>query len=954
MNTNKVQSSTSIQFKDLNEFLAKHSTSKTEKKDGIPISPTHTRIPDQKLNVYGGSYIIPREDLPTFYSLYYSQVFVNKKMEYLTEKQHECGPIAIDVDLRYNHSVEKRQHTKEHIVDLITLLYLEEIKEFFVFESGKPFSIYVFEKPDVNRLADGSLTKDGVHIIIGIQMNHILQTMLREKIVEKIKDIWDLPIINTWDAVFDEGISKGTTNWQLFGSRKPGNQAYELTQLYNVSYDSRDSEFMVQEEKITERFVESNFDKMTVQYADHPLFAMTTKTKEIYDTRSQNGLRKAYNARKNVCKNKVRLLCVDGQNDDGDDDGCEQNIQLEDINCASKLKSAVENIINNLPVHEYSIKEAHEYTQILPSKYYEPGSHALNRQVGFALKHTDERLFLSWVMLRSKASDFEYDTIPQLYTQWTKYFKERPNGVTIRSIMYWAKQDSFDEYEAVKKNTRDYYIDQSINSPTEFDFALVLHQMFKDQYVCSSLVSKTWYVFKRNRWELDRGQSLRMAISVEMYNIYQNKISILNCEMGHYKDNDEERYKGFQKACSDILTLSTRLKKTVDKNNIMREAEVLFFDADFDKKVDSNKWLLCFNNGVVDLKERVFRAGRPQDYITKSTNINYEPFDNTNTKHVDTSREIEDFMNKLFPDKSLNTYMWNHLASTLIGENKNQCFNIYRGSGSNGKSMLTDMMEKSLGDYYGTVPITLVTEKRPGIGGTTSEIIQLKGVRYAVMQEPSKDAKINEGMMKQLTGDSKLSGRALYHEQETFAIQFHLVVCTNTLFEINSNDDGTWRRIRICDFMSKFVDPGSQPLPNVPHQFPKDKNLKDKLDDWAVMFASMLVKQAFDNQGVVDACDMVVASSNKYRQGQDHISAFVNEMVGKNPDKFIKKTELCEQFKFWFQEQEGGNRRAPKPTEVYEYMDNKFGKACRGKLGMGWEGVEILYSAAEEDEMCAM
>jgi hypothetical protein len=72
--------------------------------------------------------------------------------------------------------------------------------------------VYVFEKPDVNRLVDGSLTKDGVHIIIGLQMDHILQMMLRDKVVADIGDIWDLPIINSWDAVFDEGISKGTTN----------------------------------------------------------------------------------------------------------------------------------------------------------------------------------------------------------------------------------------------------------------------------------------------------------------------------------------------------------------------------------------------------------------------------------------------------------------------------------------------------------------------------------------------------------------------------------------------------------------------------------------------------------------------------------------------------------------------------------------------------------------------
>jgi phage/plasmid-associated DNA primase len=261
--------------------------------------------------------------------------------------------------------------------------------------------------------------------------------------------------------------------------------------------------------------------------------------------------------------------------------------------------------------------------------------------------------------------------------------------------------------------------------------------------------------------------------------------------------------------------------------------------------------------------------------------------------------------------------------------------------------MFTDLMSYTLGEYYGNVPVTLVTEKRPGIGGTSSEIIQLKGVRFAVMQEPSKDARINEGMMKQLTGDSTLSGRALYHEQETFPIQFHLVLCTNTLFEVMSNDDGTWRRIRICDFMSKFVNPGETfQLSDNPYQFPKDLNLKDKLRGWANVLASMLVKLAFEKQGVVSECDIVKASSNKYRQGQDHISAFVADMVGKKEGKTIKKSELYEQFKLWFQEQQG-NRKMPKGVELYEYMDNKFGKARRD----GWHGVEILYDQGEIDDI---
>ena len=39
----------------------------------------------------------------------------------------------------------------------------------------------------------------------------------------------------------------------------------------------------------------------------------------------------------------------------------------------------------------------------------------------------------------------------------------------------------------------------------------------------------------------------------------------------------------------------------------------------------------------------------------------------------------------------LREYMWEHLASTLLGTIENQTFNIYTGSGANGKSKLVEL-----------------------------------------------------------------------------------------------------------------------------------------------------------------------------------------------------------------------------------------------------------------------
>ena len=83
--------------------------------------------------------------------------------------------------------------------------------------------------------------------------------------------------------------------------------------------------------------------------------------------------------------------------------------------------------------------------------------------------------------------------------------------------MYWAKQDAFEEYEKVKKSTIDSYIEETIFEAGDWDYAMVLFHMFKDKYVCSSITNKKWFTFKKHRWERDEGQTLRMAISKDLF-----------------------------------------------------------------------------------------------------------------------------------------------------------------------------------------------------------------------------------------------------------------------------------------------------------------------------------------------------------------------------------------------------------------------------------------------------
>lgn len=871
---------------------------------------THTRIGDNALSIKGGVYTI--SNLTEFYSKYIKHVFEDGKFEFLTEKQHlDAGPLLVDFDFRYNTSIEEKQHTMDHITNMIDL-YFQEISNMLSIPRTTTIPVFIFEKEDVNMLDE--ITKDGIHMIIGIHMDRTLQIMLRNKILVGLKEIWnDLPLQNSWDEVLDEGITRGTTNWQLYGSRKPGNQAYMFKSYYEL--ELVEDEWCLNIKDVKKFDLNMRYPELTAQYLRHQQFEMSEDIKDEYEQ---------FKSLKKNTSRKGKLKIVDRN----------KTMDIREVTTKAELDELVEQYVSNIDIKDYFIKETHLYTMCLSENYYSPYDKWI--RVGWALKNTNDSMFITWMAFSAQSSKFDFDKISDFYDMWCRFDRSNDDGLTKRSIIYWAKNDNPQAYQSIREETIDYFVEKTIENDTDFDFAQVLFHMYKDDFTCVSIKRDIWYIYTNHRWEENEGgTNLRMAISKELHNIYFTKINELSQYMSSGAlDSSTDKYAALQLKFKKIAKICNDLKRRGVKDNIMREAKEIFYDSEFVDKIDANPKLLCFNNGVMDFNTQEFRKGKPDDYLAKSTKINYVKLDyNKHKQYID---EINDFMNKLFPEQELRNYMWEHLASTLIGENNDQTFNIYNGNGSNGKSKLVELMSACLGDYKATVPITLITAKRNSIGSTSSEVVQLKGTRYAVMQEPSKGDRINEGIMKEITGGDPLQGRALFKDSITFIPQFKLVVCTNTLLDVNSNDEGTWRRICVCEFKSKFCSKDDFDSERE-HQYEIDKKLGEKFVNWCPVFISMLVEKAFQTKGLVKVCSAVKSSSSNYRNTQDYYSEFVADKVKKSTGSKIKETSLYEVFKNWFQLHHGKN--VPKGRDLFEYMNKQFGKKQRGI----WNNVSIIY-----------
>ena len=941
----------------LKQFLIANSA----KKGDASVNVTNTQIPSKEENILGGRYSIEGDKYNEFLKLYCSDILNKGKNAYLTEAQYkEGGPIAIDLDLHYESNVRTRQCNINHISEFISVI-LEEIKSMYQFDEDTPFFVFVMLKDGVTILEEKNLTKDGVHILIGIKSDKVIELMLRDRILPKMNDIFGkLPLVNTMEDVYDKSVSSGNAPWQLYGCKKPNSIGpYLLKQVYEVTYDDDDGELAMEEVDIKRYNITENINNLSVRNKNNPEFFKRHEFCDEYNNYKQmlqGGARTSNNNTSHMVVNPFMEQIR----------GDEQNA-LSRITNRDELDMILKTFIETTCSNDPMLHEAYIYTMALSDSYYGNGSYERWIRVCWALKNTDPRLLLVWIAFSSKASGFSFSTITELIDRWNN--ASSGQGLTIRSIIYWLKTENINLYEDLLHNQvitplikiiifgRNNALEEKSNIPDDV-LGQILYILYKGEFVCAGLKSNIWYKFKNNRWvEDEEGISLRKKIKElgTHIDMYKNKLVSENSTERRIEvpeENNNKTVNANKDMTRRVAHVVNKLGDTITKKNIMTEAKELFYDADFIDSLDTNKHLIAFNNGVFDFKENNFRTGIPTDYISLSTNIDYIQIDKK--IHQPIIDEIHDFMSKVYPNDILRKYMWEHLACCMTGWNDQQTANFYLGIGANGKSAVLSLMSNVLGQYKYDCESTVITGGRARVGGVAPEIVGMKGKRLVVMNELSKTDILNEGVFKQLTaGNDNVQGRGLYQSKAViFQPQLKLAITTNNLPKVNATDNGTWRRIRIVPHDALFVDKGKLykqfPKEDVPYQFEKvdEKELNSNFIRWKEVMASLLIGIAVETQGKVNDCDIVLSASDNYKESMDHIAEFIRDKIKRNSSSSVTKPDVSTEFNFWYQSTYG--RYGPSAMDVYDYLDKRFGRNMKGR----WRGIELIHgnTMSESDD----
>lgn len=578
------------------------------------------------------------------------------------------------------------------------------------------------------------------------------------------------------------------------------------------------------------------------------------------------------------------------------------------------------------------IEEARILTKLLSVSRAE--NHDDWLKVGFCLHNIDKSLLGDWIEF-SKLCPSKFKN-GDCEKRWYK-MKTGQDMLTIRSLHLWAKQDNYSDYMNYRNIEYNNLFKQTMAGDHQ-NVAKAIYYKYQTEFVCAGIKTNSWYQFipSRHHWEeIDSGYSLKEKITTDFIKDY-SEMNARNYQL--FADTtDKTKQQEIMEEIKRIQMLINRLSNEAFLGQLMSACGRKFYMKGFMEQLDENYDIIGFNNGVYDLKKKEFRAGIPEDYITMSCGLDYQKYDSSS----DEIKEVMRLFKDIHPDDKTREYVYTFLSTLVSGHHKEETLHLFTGCGSNGKSVTFELLKYCFGDYFMSVPITLLTRKRGGAENASPMLAKLKGKRLGVLQEPEEGERLSVGLMKELTGNDEITARGMFKEPTSFKPQIKFAIPCNNLPEVPARDKGTWRRLRVIQHESEFVD---FPDPSKKNQKKKDVGLKDKLENYASQFLSFLINRyltVYEKEGL-KICESVDYATQLYNQDNNCLKQYVDNKLSKTGNKSdkIKFMSIWEDFKNYFKEEFDGVKR-PQQRELFNYL--KTNLDCSGKMVVGYifEG-EIL------------
>ena len=334
---------------------------------------------------------------------------------------------------------------------------------------------------------------------------------------------------------------------------------------------------------------------------------------------------------------------------------------------------------------------------------------------------------------------------------------------------------------------------------------------------------------------------------------------------------------------SSLVDFTLKLERSGALSNFMSLAKSLLPIATTGSEWDTDHWVLGCKNGVMDLRSGKLRNGEPLDHITKQVSAEFD--------EGSTCPRWMQFLDEVFEsNQSLIDYVTKAVGYSLTADMREQCFFMAVGTGANGKSIFLDTLEHVFSSYAHRAPMRLFANSE-GEADRFS-LADLHGARIVFAAETKANTKMNEHVIKALTGGETLSGERKYAQPFTFRPTAKIWLGVNHHPTVSDDSFGFWRRVRLIPFNRTFSGDAD------------DRELRDTLRQEAegILAWAMRGCLRWQELGLI-APDIVLQATKNYEMEEDPMTEFLQQTTKNDPDSVVLFSALYAEYKVWAKDQ---------------------------------------------------
>lgn len=371
---------------------------------------------------------------------------------------------------------------------------------------------------------------------------------------------------------------------------------------------------------------------------------------------------------------------------------------------------------------------------------------------------------------------------------------------------------------------------------------------------------KTWLTWSGERWLLDDMQKIMQYAKETAAAIWQEVADA---------DNESRR---------NELVKHARASESYAKLKAMAacaqsEPEVaITVDG-----LDPDHMLFNCKNGTLDLRNSQFWPHQRRDLITKIAPVTYDP----DAACPRWKRFVDEIMSG---DQEKVAFLQKAAGYSLTGSIVEQCLFFLFGLGRNGKSTFLEILKAKLGSDYACHAAQDTFTQR-GIGHIPQDLARMRGSRLVTLPDFEKGMRLNEALLKQVTGGDQVTARHMYKGYFTYTPTSKLWLMGNHKPEIQDATHGMWRRIHVIEFGV---------------QFKKDDSLLGQLLAELPGILNWVVQGcvAWQRDGLEPPRQVQEATAS-YREEMDLLSEFLQECCILKPGAVVPAATIYEAYTQW-------------------------------------------------------